>query len=286
MRTRDESGAADGPAPGARPARRRARETLARLVQAADDVTRTRPRPAANLPILYLDAELVIIDKPPLVLAAPGRGRLVSAVELLRAWPELRDNNAVRIVHRLDRDASGVQMYARTLAAQQDLVRQFAERRVEKVYWALVAGYVEQDGEVDLPLVYAKRQDRVATSTAGRGKPALTRYRVLQRVAGHTLLECRPLTGRMHQIRAHLAAIGHPLTVDPLYGGGQAVLLSHYKPGYRASGRRLERPLIDRLTLHACRITFTHPVSGLRLTVEAPLPKDLRATLTQLARLV
>ncbi len=106
-----------------------------------------------------------------------------------------------------------------------------------------------------------------------------------QHVAGTTLLECRPLTGRRHQIRVHLAAAGHPLTVDPLYGGGQSVLLSHYKPGYRPSRRHDERPLINRLTLHAARLTIEHPRSGERMTFEAPLPKDLRATINQLARL-
>jgi 23S rRNA pseudouridine1911/1915/1917 synthase len=243
------------------------------------------PDPARALRILHLDADLVVVDKPPRVLSVPGRGEHVSAPDLLRARPELRDNAALRVVHRLDRDASGVQVYARTLAAQQRLVRQFAARCVEKVYYALVSGYVTGDGEVDLPLTFDSRHNRVCV-VRGRGKPSLTRYRVLQRVAGHTLLECRPVTGRMHQLRAHLAAIGHPLAVDPDYGGGASVLLSRYKPGYRASGRRPERPLIDRLTLHALRITLEHPTTGATVTFEAPLPKDFRATLTQLARLV
>ncbi len=241
--------------------------------------------PAAAMRLLHVDAAFVVIDKPAGVLSAPGRGGHVSAIQLLAARAELREHPALRIVHRLDRDASGVQVYARTLAAQQNLVRQFAARQVEKVYYALVTGYVPGDGEIDRPLTFDKQHNRVRT-TAGRGKPSVTRYRIVQRVAGHTLLECRPLTGRMHQIRAHLAAIGHPLAVDPLYGAGTGVLLSHYKPGYRASSRREERPLIERLTLHALRITFAHPATGAAVTFEAPLPKDFRATLTQLGRLV
>lgn len=267
-----------------------------------------RPRPvpraasglsAGDLRILHLDAELVAVDKPPGVFSAAARGRDVSAAELLRKRPELRPDDALRLVNRLDRDASGVLIYARTPRAHERLRRQFAERRLlgatgslsaaarcaEVVYLALVTGYVEDDGQVALPLVYDKRHSRVLTAS-GRGKPALTRYRVAQRVAGHTLLECQPVTGCLHQIRAHLAAIGHPLTVDPLYGGGQAVLLSNYKPGYRASGRRPERPLIDRLTLHAARVSFRHPATKDRLTLEAPLPKDFRAVLTQLGRLL
>ena len=113
----------------------------------------------------------------------------------------------------------------------------------------------------------------------------MTRYRILERLPGNTLLECRPLTGRQHQIRVHLAAIGHPLTVDPQYGGGESVLLSRYKSDYRPSSRRPERPLIERLTLHAARITFEHPHRGQPVTYESPIPRDLQATLRQLGRL-
>ena len=245
------------------------------------------PQPAGTKPptILFLDTELVAIDKPAHLLSVPGRAPEPSAPDLLRQRPELRDNPAVRVVHRLDRDASGVQVYARTLSAQRHLVAEFVGRRVEKVYFALVSGYVSGDGEVDLRLAFDRRRDRVIASRS-RGKPALTRYHVLQRLASNTLLECHPVTGRMHQIRAHLAAIGHPLTVDPVYGSGSAVLLSQYKTNYRASARRPERPLIDRLTLHAGRIQFAHPVTGQPLAIEAPWPKDFRATVNQLGRLV
>jgi RluA family pseudouridine synthase len=246
---------------------------------------KTPPACARPIALLLLDPHLVAIDKPPGLLSVPGRGTEPSAIDRLRHQPTLADNNALRVVHRLDRDASGVLLYARTLEAQRSLVSQFAERRVEKTYVALVAGYVPGDSEVVRPLVFDRRQNRVTTATMG-GKSALTRFRVLQRVAGNTLLECCPLTGRRHQIRAHLAAIGHPLTVDPQYGGGQHVLLSSYKPDYRQSTRREERPLIARLTLHAARIRFSHPATGDRLTVEAPWPKDFRATVTQLARLL
>ncbi len=226
------------------------------------------------------------MDKPPGVLSAPGRGGQPCAIDLLHGRPELAGRESLRIVHRLDQDASGVLLYARTLQAQRHLVRQFADRKVEKVYYALVTGCVTSDGQIGLSLVYDRRHQRVRPSAVGEGKPSLTHYRVLQRLAGNTLVECRPLTGRLHQVRAHLAAIGHPLTVDPLYGGGQAVLLSNYKPDYRPPRRHPERPLISRLTLHAARIAFVHPTTGAYLTIESPLPKDFRATIRQLGRLV
>jgi RluA family pseudouridine synthase len=249
--------------------------------RAASDRARRRP----GLAIIYLDHDLVVVDKPAGLLSVPARGGEPNVVDLLRADPQLADNPAARVVHRLDRDASGVLILARTLAAQQSLVRQFMHREIDKTYLALVSGYVPSDGEVDLPLLVDARK-QITRVAGARGKPSLTRYCVVRRLAGHTLLECRPVTGRMHQIRAHLAAIGFPLAVDPPYGGGQVVLLSSFKPGYRSSRRHDERPLIDRLTLHALRVSFTHPTTGERIALEAPPPKDLRATINQLARLV
>jgi 23S rRNA pseudouridine1911/1915/1917 synthase len=238
-----------------------------------------------KLTVLHLDADLVVVDKPAGVPAAGGGSKETTLIDLLAELPELADEGPVRVVHRLDKDASGVIAYARTLPAQQQLVRQFMDRAVEKVYIAIVSGYVTQDGEIDLPLAFDPRVGRGRVSTS-RGKPALTRYRVIQRLAGNTLLECRPLTGRTHQIRIHLSAIEHPLTIDPLYGGGREVLLSAHKPGYQPSQRRAERPLIDRLTLHAAQLTFDHPTRSERMTLSAPLAKDMRITIDQLARLV
>jgi 23S rRNA pseudouridine1911/1915/1917 synthase len=242
-----------------------------------------RRRPATSPAILFSDEALLVVDKPAGLLSAPGRsGDDVRTA--LRAVGLVGQGDPVRLVHRLDRETSGVLVFARTLSAQRSLTAQFHARTVEKTYLALVNGYVATDGEVDLPLQIDRGGGRVRVHER-RGKPAVTRFRVLQRVAGNTLLECRPLTGRTHQIRAHLSAMGHPLAVDPLYGGAEAVYLSHYKQGYRPSARHEERPLIARLTLHALRIAFEHPDSGQRVTFEAPIPKDLRATLNQLSRL-
>lgn len=233
--------------------------------------------------LLHVDRSLVVVNKPSGVLAAPGRGGHAQLSELVRGAAGWGTHEPLRLVHRLDRGASGVMLYARTVEAQRALVADFAERRIEKVYHALVSGFVVEDGEVKLALKFDKRQNRMTIARSG-GKPAHTLFRILERVAGNTLLECRPVTGRTHQIRVHMAAIGHPLTVDTMYGGGQSVLLSHYKADYRPSGRHPERPLISRLTLHARRIEFRHPESGEPVVFEAPLPRDLAAAVRQLGR--
>lgn len=243
-----------------------------------------KPRRQPDARIIHLDSHILVVDKPAGVLTIPGRDGGPALPDVLRSLDLVPRGAELRIVHRLDRGASGVVVLAQTLDAQRRLTEQFTARRVEKLYLALVDGYVSSDGEVDLPLLVDKRKKRVRVDRTG-GKPAVTRFGIVERLAGLTLLECRPLTGRLHQIRVHLASIGHPLAVDPLYGGGRKLLLSDFKPGYRPNRRREELPLIDRLTLHAFRLTLEHPAGSGSMTFEAPPAKDFRATLGQLRRL-
>lgn len=224
------------------------------------------------------------MDKPAGILSVPGRGDAPHVVELLVRDRVIASDGDVRIVHRLDRGASGVMVLARTVDAQRFLTAQWAGRLVEKTYLALVHGRVVADGIVEAPLLVDRDKQKV-TVDARRGKPSVTCYRVVEPLRDHTILECQPQTGRLHQIRVHLAHIGHPLAVDPRYGSSDALFLSRYKPGYRPSGRHKERPLIARLTLHALRVAFDHPDGSGRVSVEAPIPKDLRATISQLQRL-
>jgi 23S rRNA pseudouridine1911/1915/1917 synthase len=239
-----------------------------------------RPRPPA---IIYLDEHFAAVEKPARLLALPGRTAEPSVPDRLPG-PLAREAAAWSAPHRLDSEASGIQLYARTPAAERALLALFEQQAIERTYAALVLGYVVSEGEVALQLNFNKKLERLE-ATPFRGKPAVTTYQIVQRVAGHTLLACRPRPDWACQLRAHLLAVGHPLAVDPLYGDGAALLLSRFKPDYRPSQRRTERPLLDRLGLHAGEVAFTHPFTGVPVRLTAPLPKDFRATLTQLGRL-
>lgn len=254
----------------------------------SDEVEQTRRSPPERrIPapqILHADESVLVVNKPAGALSVAGRGDHPLLAELLIAARRVPADEPFRIVHRLDLECSGVIVYARTLESQRSLTAQFEARTIEKCYLALVRGFVANDGQVTLPIRSDDEGSR-ARIDPKRGRPAETHYRILERMPGFTLLECKPLTGRLHQIRVHMSAIGHPLAVDSLYGGGKSLLLSELKSGYKQSTRHEERPLIARLTLHAQSIAFSHPTTGKRVEFAAEIPRDLRATIAQLGRL-
>lgn len=225
------------------------------------------PRP---LDVLYEDADLVVLNKPPgeVVHPAPGHstGTLVQALlahcaDLTGVGGRLRSG----IVHRLDKDTSGVLLVAKNDRAFRALQEQFKTREVRKVYLALVHGHPRAPaGRVEAPIGRDPRsRQRMAVVPGGR--PAVTRYRVLRTVGAYTLVLAQPVTGRTHQVRVHLAFLGHPVAGDPLYGP-----------------RRVSFPF-PRQFLHAWRLGFRHPSTGEWLEVRAPLPADLKAVLQALA---
>ena len=220
------------------------------------------------LEILYEDQDVVAVNKPAGMVVHAGAGcrsgTLVNALlarfeSLSGVSGELRPG----IVHRLDRYTSGVILVARHDAAHRHLAEQFARRAVEKVYLALVHGAVKQErGRIEKPIARDPVRRVRMTARLGRGRSALTEYRVLRRYRDFTLLEVRIGTGRTHQIRVHLAGMGHPVVGDRLYG---------------APAKVEGRPLVARFFLHAYRVRFTSPGSGEAVTIEAPLPRELEA---------
>jgi RluA family pseudouridine synthase len=235
----------------------------------------------STLSILYQDSHLLAVNKPAGILSLPhGYDPKVEYVTgLLEA-----EYGPLWIVHRLDQETSGVLLLARTADAHRELNRQFEGREVEKVYHAIVPGnpkWVEE--RLSAPLLVDGDRKHRTTIDARLGKPAVTRFKVLERYGAYALIEARPETGRTHQIRVHLQKLGYPITGDPLYGNGEEVLLSRVKPGYHGD-RDEERSMIQRLALHARTISFLHPETGERLQIEAPYPKDFESALKQMRK--
>jgi len=225
---------------------------------------------AIPLDIVYEDASLIVINKPPgmVVHPAPGHsgGTLVNA--LLHHCDDLAGIGGVErpgIVHRLDKDTSGLIVAAKTETCMQSLTRQFKERDIRKVYLALAKGTFEsKTGEIDVPIGRHKTHRKKMSTHTSAGREAQTRYEVIRQLDGYAYVQLFPRTGRTHQLRVHLASIGHPILGDRLYGGTLG-------PGL---------PQIERQALHAYRLELTHPVTENLLQLESPLPSDMKTLLT------
>src|ERR671925_127603 len=232
------------------------------------------PRQKLELSILYEDADLLVINKPAGLLVIPDRwdASKPTVVKLARAYLNAQatakgmiaaEPPRIWVVHRLDRDTSGVLILAKTDRVHAALSQQFEHGEVLKTYLALVSGQgVRADGVIRLPIGPHPQRPGLMAIQRRHGKSALTRYSVLERFRSFTLLDVRPQTGRTHQIRVHLRAIGHPLAIDQLYGDREALLLSALKPSYRPKAGEEERPIMARLTLHAQALELTHPGHG------------------------
>ena len=229
--------------------------------------------------------------KPAGLAAIPGRAETDSVLEQVAKLVGLphagTTDPRVRVVHRLDKDTSGVMLFAKDKDAQRHLSHQFQNNTIEKEYLAITLGHPPSpSGAIDGPLcINPGSKTRMMISTA-HGRPARTLWQVEDTFGEYCLVRCFPKTGKTHQIRVHLLSIGLPLAVDILYNPPKApampgIFLSQFKRGYRWTRGERERPLIDRLTLHADKLKF-QDVSGERVELAAPLPKDFRATLNQL----
>ena len=258
------------------------------VLRPGDVVTLEVPAPAPStlepedlpLPILHDDADVVVVNKPAGLVVHPGAGHptgtLVHALlhhvqDLSGIGGEARPG----IVHRLDKGTSGVMVVAKNDTAHQELARQFHDREVEKEYVALVWGTVHNRKRIDLPIGRDPVHREKISTRARRARAAVTRVTWAKALPGLTLIRVAIATGRTHQIRVHLSAIGHPIVGDALYGGVHKRVANDVR-----AVQRLTRPF-----LHAERLAFTHPRTGERLSFEAPLPEDLESVLRDITPL-
>lgn len=240
----------------------------------------TPPAPPAELAwsVVYEDEHLLAVDKPAGLVLYPTRRHLGSGAlvtEVHRRYRETGDGMPPSPCHRLDRETSGLVLFARTLAARRGIGRALEERRVEKTYLAVIDGDLEgHGGVIDLPLGPEEGSPvRVRQGVRDDGAPAVTEWRLMARSGERSLLELRPRTGRPHQLRAHLAALGCPILGDKLYRGGDGFFLRWIEG--RTEPEELEVLGGERHALHAWRLSFVHPIGGRALCLEAPLPPDL-----------
>jgi 23S rRNA pseudouridine1911/1915/1917 synthase len=262
-------------------------------VRPGDSVMVSVPPPAPShltpealpLTILFEDRDLLVVNKPPGLVVHPGaghrQGTLLNA--LVHHCPDLMDIGEVSrpgLVHRLDKDTSGLIVVAKTALAHAALVAQFQAHTITKIYQALVWGRLaEVEGRIEKAVGRHPTARQKMSVHARRGKSAVTFWRVVQEFPGPlSRVELTPQTGRTHQLRVHLASLGHPVLGDATYGGGVSRLANYP----RLDGLK---PLVHRQLLHAWRLGITHPRSGEALTWEAPLPEDFQAVVEYLAEI-
>lgn len=247
-----------------------------------DEPEEEAPRPKKDrrkFSVLYEDDRIIVFDKTPGIATIPER---YPGVESLKELAEPK-HGRLWTVHRIDKDTSGVVIFARDAEAHKSLNDQFESRQTRKIYAAVVEGEMSAaEMPIDIPLISDPAHPGRMKPSA-KGKESVTILRLREQFRGFSYIEAEPLTGRQHQIRVHCKAVGLPLAVDPFYGNHEQLMLSDFKKKYRDYGRD-EQPLMDRLSLHAEELTVIHPGTGESISVRAELPRDMRALLTQLRK--
>jgi 23S rRNA pseudouridine1911/1915/1917 synthase len=240
------------------------------VLRAQSSVSVTSEPEAIELDIVYEDSDLLVLNKPPGLVVHPGAGNLRGTLMngLLHRVPLLNTLPRAGIVHRLDKDTSGLLVVGKTLESHTQLVRQMSQREISRHYVAVCNGVLTAGGKVDAPIA-RHPVDRLRMSVRDGGKPAVTHYRVLERFAAHTYISVQLESGRTHQIRVHLAHIKHALLGDPVYGGRLAM------PARADAVLQETLREFRRQALHASRLEFMQPITGEPLVFEAPLPDDL-----------
>lgn len=235
-----------------------------------------------EIEILYIDDYIIVINKPAGYLSIPDRFDPNKAN--VSGYLKLKYKE-VYVLHRLDKETSGIMIFARTSEAHKHLSSQFEKHSLKKKYMALVEGFVQnENGRIDKPIGESKSSGGHMIISP-KGKQSITLYTVLERFKKYTLVEADILTGRMHQIRVHFKSIGHPLAIDAMYGNRSELFISDIKTKkLSVSKTNEEKPIMSRTTLHAFALEFIHPFTLEEMRLEAPPHKDMNALITQLQK--
>ncbi|MDD5064334.1 MAG: RluA family pseudouridine synthase [Phycisphaerae bacterium] len=231
--------------------------------------------------IIYQDDDILVVNKPAGVSVTKDR---TGAAQLKDILPPAICAQ-LRLVHRLDKDTSGVMLLAKNVEAQSKFSAYFEKRLVQKTYLAIVAGFVsDRQGTIDAPLIRDPKNTTLMCIAKKKGKESVTNWRLLADFGRVALLAVQPLTGRTHQIRVHLPSIGLPLAIDPSYGSNMPIFLSEFKSEYRLGINQIEKPLIERLTLHAYQLLIPEGTENRPDCFIAKLDKKFTACLKMLTK--
>lgn len=232
--------------------------------------------------IIFEDDHIIVIDKPAGLLSIPDRYSedIPNLFSSLKSYRE-----EIFVNHRLDKDTSGIILFSKTTEAHAKFSHLFESRNIDKKYKTIIKGIpIEEVGQIELKIALSKNK-RKQMVIDQKGKLAVTKYRILETWQNYSLLEVKIITGRMHQIRIHMKAINCPIICDSTYGDEGSFLLSSIKRKYRKSKDVEEKPLLSRMALHAHELTFDHPFTKEKITINADLPKDMRAVVNQLSKI-
>jgi len=238
-----------------------------------------------TIEIIYEDTDILVINKPAGVSVTKDRSRKPQLTDFLAEQLGAEYTAKLRLVHRLDKDTSGVMILAKNRAAQRQFADYFFARKVKKTYLAIVRGAVIGDeGVINEPIAPCKKNAELMVIDKRDGKESVTEWRLLADFNLAALLAVTPLTGRTHQIRVHLSSRGMPLAIDPLYGSTRPIMLSEFKKDYRLNKSGEEIPLIERMTLHAYQLELTEPQADRPNRFIARLDKKFAATIKMLTK--
>ena len=238
-----------------------------------------------KIELIYSDDKIIVINKPAGVSVTKDRTGAAQLTDMLSGRLQPEELSSLRLVHRLDKDTSGVMILARNKPTQSEFSGYFEKQLVRKTYLAIVAGApLAHEGTINTPLKRHPKKPALMCATSRKGKNAITKWKLLAGFGSVALLAVSPLTGRTHQIRVHLASIKLPVAIDPLYGSRAPLLLSDFKQDYRLTKDRNEKPLIERLTLHAYQIQLPSPQPNRPCSFIAALDKKFAATIKMLTK--